>query len=417
MRFRRVILGMVLIASASTQVVHAEGSTPFPTEELQPMVVVSKTKVMERGEATRIVQGAAAVGASAYRVNFPFIPLTAQIRDGVDLFRLKSGWRIALATMVVEEGFIRAVGGVEMAAAMAPGFVLMGESAASVRKAKVGDVLMMRDQKFGPHMVTIGGIVADSFVDWGDILMSPTTASVFGEMKIANVSIVNIPSSKQVIAGLKSQRIVIGDTYRVRTSWDNVNPDKQLGTGVTKELMGEFAFRPTTGGSIVVSPSFLAKNIVWRHKYKDIPLVNNCHRKVIPAIQGALTEIKEAGLAKFIDVQNSNSAGGCFVGRYNRLAKMFGSPSRHAWGMALDINTNTNQQGTTPRLNCDVVRIFRKWGFAWGGGFYPADGMHFEYVGEPRDEIGFRSRYCSNDTPIPPTTLPSFIGDEIASSM
>ena len=416
MRFRRVILGMVLVACASTQVVHAEGSAPFPSEELQPMMVVSKTKVMERGEATRIVQGAAAVGASAYRVNFPFIPLTAQIRDGVDLFRLKSGWRIALATMVVEDGFIRAVGGADMAAAMAPGFVLMGESAASVRKAKVGDVLVMRDQKFGPHMVTIGGIVADAFVDWGDILMSPTTASVFGEMKIANVSIVNIPSSQQVIAGLKAQRIVMGDTFRVRTSWDNANPDKQLGTGVTKALMGEFAFRPTTGGSIVVSPSFLAKNIVWRHTYKDIPLFNNCHRKVIPAIQGALTEIKEAGLAKFIDVQNSNSAGGCFVGRYNRLAKMFGSPSRHAWGMALDINTNTNQQGTTPRLNCDVVRIFRKWGFAWGGGFYPADGMHFEYVGEPRDEVGFRSRFCSNHSSIPTTTLPSFVGDEIASS-
>ena len=103
------------------------------------------------------------------------------------------------------------------------------------------------------------------------------------------------------------------------------------------------------------------------------------------------------------------------MGRYNRLAKMFGSPSRHAWGMALDINTNTNQQGTTPRLNCDIVRIFRKWGFAWGGGFYPADGMHFEYVGEARDELGYKSRYCSNDAPIPTTTLPSFVRGEIAS--
>ncbi len=406
---------MALLAVGVAPVAHAENATTFPSEPLQPMMVVNKTKVMSRDEAERIELGAASVGASGFRVNFPFIPLTAQTRDGVDLFRLTQGWRIALAVMVVSEGFVRATGGESMAAAMAPGYVLMGESAASVRKAKVGDVLTMRDQKFGPHLVTIGGIVADEFVDWGDILMSPETAVVFGPLKIANVSIVDIPSPKKVLSALKSNGIVMGSTYRVRTSWDNPNPDKQLGTGVTKAMMGEFAFRPTTGGSIVVSPSFLAKNIEWKHRYKDIALVNTCHRDVIPAIQGALTEIKEAGLAKYIDVKNSNSAGGCFVGRYNRLAKMFGSPSRHAWGMALDINTNTNQQGTTPHLNCDVVRIFRKWGFAWGGGFYPADGMHFEYVGEPRDQLGFKSRYCSNDAPIPTTTLPSFTGGEIAS--
>ena len=158
-----------------------------------------------------------------------------------------------MATMVVDQAFVRAIGGADMAAAMAPGNVLMGESATKVRKAKVGDVLTMRDEKFGPHTVVVGGIVADSFVDWGDILMSPETAAVFGELKIANVTIVDIPTSQQVIAGLKSQRIIMGSTYRVRTSWDNPNPDKQLGTGVTKAMMGEFAFRPTTGGSIVVS--------------------------------------------------------------------------------------------------------------------------------------------------------------------
>ncbi len=416
MRFYRLILGAVLIATASAQAVHAEDAPLFPSEALQPMMVVSKTKVMAAGEARRLVLGAEAAGSSAFRVNFPFVPLTAQSRDGVDLLRLKQGWRIALATMVVDQGFIRAVGGEAMAGAMSPGKVLMGESAASVRQAKVGDVLTIRDQKFGPHTVEVGGIVADSFVDWGDILMSPQTATILGELKIANVTIVDIRSPKEVLSSIASKGITMGTSFRVAKSWENANPDKQLGTGVTKKLMGEFSFRPTTGGSIVVSPLFLSKRIVWGHRYKDIPLVNNCHRDVVPAIQGALTEIKEAGLAKFIDVQNSNSSGGCFVGRYNRLAKMFGSPSRHAWGMALDINTNTNQQGTTPHMNCDIVRIFRKWGFAWGGGFYPADGMHFEYVGKPRDQLGYHSRYCSNDVAIPTTTLPSFIGGEIASS-
>ena len=47
-------------------------------------------------------------------------------------------------------------------------------------------------------------------------------------------------------------------------------------------------------------------------------------------------------------------------------------------------------------MNCDVVRIFRKHGFAWGGNWRHPDGMHFEWVGEARDGIAYPSRYCAN---------------------
>jgi hypothetical protein len=408
MRCRWGILAVVAVTSLLPTRALAANPREFPTKEIQPTMVISKTKVLTAVEARRILAAVTSAGASGYTVNFPFIPLTAHTRGTEDLLRLRDGWRIAMATMVVSPDYIRAVGGDDMANAMAPGSVLMGESSAKVRKAQVGDVLMLRNQEFAPRYFTVGAIVPDAFVDWGDITMSPESASVLGGLRIANVTVTNISSPSAIVAALTKRGIPIGKDFRIRRSWDNPNPDKQLGTGVTKAMMGEFSFRPTTGGSIVVSPDFLAKNIVWRHRYDDIPLVNNCHRKVIPAIQGALTEIKKAGLEDLIDVQNSNSAGGCFVGRYNRLAKMYGSPSRHAWGMALDINTNTNQQGTTPQLNCRIVSIFRKWGFAWGGGFYPADGMHFEYVGDQRHDLGFRSRYCSNKVPIPSTTLPQF---------
>ncbi len=119
---------------------------------------------------------------------------------------------------------------------------------------------------------------------------------------------------------------------------------------------------------------------------------------VVPAIQGALTEIAAAGLAGEIELASTNSIGGCFNPRLNRITGNLGFLSRHSWGMALDVNITANPQGRAPRMNCDVVRIFRRWGFAWGGNFPTPDGMHFEYVGERRDGWAYPSRYCPNTT-------------------
>ncbi len=47
-------------------------------------------------------------------------------------------------------------------------------------------------------------------------------------------------------------------------------------------------------------------------------------------------------------------------------------------------------------MDCRVVRIFRAHNFAWGGNFINPDGMHFEWVGEPRNTYLYPSRYCPN---------------------
>jgi hypothetical protein len=118
----------------------------------------------------------------------------------------------------------------------------------------------------------------------------------------------------------------------------------------------------------------------------------------VPAIQGALNEIAAAGLAGAIDVTNTNRYGGCFAPREVRSdgGTTGGNLSRHTWGMALDMNTATNPMGGVPTMDCRVVWIFRKWGFAWGGNFTTPDGMHFEWVGEDRSQISYPSRYCPN---------------------
>jgi hypothetical protein len=401
-----VITALVLSVFSS----HADAveSNEFPAEGLEPTMSVSTASNLTPQEIKKISAGVVAGGAHAHPVRFPTISLTAQTRAGNDVFRLGDGWRIPMATMVASSTYLRATGGDAMAQVVDSGQVLMGETAAKVRGAQVGDVLILRDRKFVMHPFTVGAIVADEFVNSGDLFMSSSAAASLGEMPISRIAITNIASPSSVLAGLKKYGIRIGTEYRLRTSWDRNNPDGTLGTATVKKLLGEFSYRPTVGSSILVADSWTSRNIAWKMRYTDIKLGNNCHRIVAEAIQGALTEIRNARLSRFVDTQNSNRYGGCFVGRYNRLAGNFGAPSRHAWGMAIDINTNTNPQGGVPQMNCAVVRIFRKWGFAWGGNFWPADGMHFEYVGERRDQLGYPSRYCPNKAPLQAITLPQF---------
>ena len=397
-----------LVLSVVSSRAAADGSSEFPVERLQPTMSVSTASNLTPQEVKKISAGVTDGGATPHSVKFPTISLTAQTRAGKDVFRLGEGWRIPMATMVAPTSYVRATGGEAMAEIVARGQVLMGETAAKVRRAQVGDVLILRDRKFWMHPFTIGAIVADEFVNSGDLFMSSSAAASLGGMPVSQIAITDIVSPATVLAGLKKKGITIGAEYRLRTSWDRENPDGTLGIASTKKLLGEFSYRPTVGSSILVAGSWTSSNIAWKIRYADIKLGNNCHRIVARAIQSALTQIKRAGLSRYVDTQNSNRYGGCFVGRYNRLGGNFGAPSRHAWGMAIDINTDTNPLGGVPQMNCAVVRIFRKWGFAWGGNFWPADGMHFEYVGERRDQLGYPSRYCPNKAPLLAITLPQF---------
>ena len=44
----------------------------------------------------------------------------------------------------------------------------------------------------------------------------------------------------------------------------------------------------------------------------------------------------------------------------------------------MDLNVPGNLRGVPGDINRDVVAIFKKWGFAWGGDWNYTDPMHFE---------------------------------------
>ena len=78
------------------------------------------------------------------------------------------------------------------------------------------------------------------------------------------------------------------------------------------------------------------------------------------------------------------------AGTYNcRTVADVGQPSMHAWGAAIDLNAaradywlwrgGAPGEGRVDRMPAEIVAIFERHGFIWGGKWAHFDMMHFEY--------------------------------------
>ena len=137
-------------------------------------------------------------------------------------------------------------------------------------------------------------------------------------------------------------------------------------------VIAPMTFRILRNGFIEPDRAWVASNIVTG----SVPILGTvtCHRLMFPQLQAALTEVSNAGLAQEV---RSSDYGGCFVPRF--IDRDPGKPlSMHAFGLAVDLNTTTNQLGSRGDMDPRVVEIFDKWGFVWGGRWSRPDPMHFE---------------------------------------
>jgi hypothetical protein len=180
----------------------------------------------------------------------------------------------------------------------------------------------------------------------------------------------------------------------------------------TKKLLGEFDI----DYAHLSNDGWTATGAGWRSVYlpsnrESYPtgIVAMCNKVIKADLIAALQEVQSTlpGLVgsnmgssfKGIDVANTNTYGGCSAwgqARFSRITQALGSISRHSWGQPLDTSTQANCQGCVPKMDCRIVQIFRKHGFAWGGNFLLSDGMHFEWVGEARNTLQYPSKYCPN---------------------
>jgi hypothetical protein len=106
----------------------------------------------------------------------------------------------------------------------------------------------------------------------------------------------------------------------------------------------------------------------------DQTVVIRCHQVLAPILHNIWLDLVSAGIVD--DVRTYN---GAFCVRNVRGVQ--GLTSLHAWGLAVDLNAETNQLETTGNMPKELVQIFQQHGMFWGGDFiHRKDPMHFEFT-------------------------------------
>lgn len=226
----------------------------------------------------------------------------------------------------------------------------------------------------GKATIEVGAFADNGIPNIADVLVSPQVARQ-----------VKLGGPRLIVVGAKSgttiealgrdlrRRLPGADLRRIRPETDTGGQPASVpeSTGsVSGATIGTMQFRILQNGFIDPDPAWVASNITTA----TVPIIGSvrCHAIMIPQLAAALQEISDAGLAGEI-----RTYAGCYVPRFIDRDPRRGL-SMHAFGLAADFNTETNALGTRGDMHPEVVQIFQKWGFTWGGVWSRPDPMHFE---------------------------------------
>ena len=150
----------------------------------------------------------------------------------------------------------------------------------------------------------------------------------------------------------------------------SANPVAFLTGSKAAKAFGAFSYRYFPDGTIQPDARWVRENI----RSETVPIMGRvtCHRLMLPQLRGALEDVVDAGLASSLKTFD-----GCYVPRFIERNPE-NSISLHTWGIAIDMDASTNYRGIRGTMHPDVVKIFKRWGFRWGGDWNFTDPMHFE---------------------------------------
>jgi D-alanyl-D-alanine carboxypeptidase len=393
-----VLLAIALVVAVAC--VPPPPPPPFPliTGKVGPVtakVSVSMFRDLSVDVEQRAFDAAAQVGAGAALLHGGTLGIHGFYRGGVAQALAPPNGQWPMSSAAIDPASAREIYGKDIGDAIATGSVVLAKTSAGLFGIQPGDVVELVKWTGGLVQLGVVAVVDDARLP-AELLVSTQAAANMGFVRPTSVLIYNYPNDATIDQALTDHGLRRTDV-RISRGGSSPTPDSTLGLATTKARLGQFWYIPNGDGTVTIDPAWRAANVV-HNVYQGVAVAAWCHRVIVPAIQGALSEIAASGLAGAIDLANTNRYGGCFAPREVRAAggTTGGSLSRHTWAMAIDMNTATNPLGGVPTMDCRVVRIFRKWGFAWGGNFTTPDGMHFEWVGEDRSQINYPSTYCPN---------------------
>ena len=253
---------------------------------------------------------------------------------------------------------------------LGPNEAVLSESSAAFRRLDPGAKLHLE----GGTTLTVVGIVSDEWVGAAEAAVAISGAETLG-IERARYAIVHFDGS---VAELGRAAEGLTDAAVRVAGRDDVDvfrhADAVASQIAIKTMFGEFAFRPTGGDHIEIDPAWVEANIVE----VEIPLLGNdqCHRRFVAVLREVMAGLEEAGLAEAID---PSAYLGCWNSRFIRRRSDL---SRHAWGVAADINFGNEPDGspgspTDPALLEAMLELDILSGHTWTD---PGPG-HFEWYG------------------------------------
>lgn len=363
---------VLLTAVGALALEHLDGSDEHDREWAQHTLLMWTSGGLAEGLPDRIrtVDGIDAVSV----VRGDLVGLTGSWdADGQPVDTPADGFRIPLDALAVDPASHAAVlpaGERAPIANLQEGQALLSERSARLRGLGPGASLQLHE---GPR-VTVAEVVADHVVGHAELVVHASTPGVQQERFVLvshDGDRDRVEDGIRAAAGDKPARVRAPDEVGFLRHGGTVLPQVAV-----KERFGEFSYRPAQGRMIEQDAAWVDEHIVGAH----VPVLGAvvCHRQLLPAVEGAMTELAEAGLAHTVDPAE-------YAGCYGpRLIAPGQSLSRHAWGAAIDLNADSNPLGAAASMDPRLVEVMTRWGFTWGGEWMLPDAMHFEYESDTR---------------------------------
>lgn len=225
--------------------------------------------------------------------------------------------------------------------------------------------------------IPVGGsapLAPEVFRPWLDAVVNEAWATDL-DLPVGNALLVSTgTAAPQEVRGQIAE--IVGPDVAVQI----LGPDLDVGSVQTAVLtggslaaaVGSFTYTVNRDGTVNPDPRWVRDFI----RTEQVPILGavKCNKAMLPQLRAALTEVVARGLAAEI---HPGEYGGCYVPRFIERNPARGL-SFHTWGTAIDLNVPGNQRGTRGEISRQVVEIFQKWGFNWGGTWRWTDPMHFE---------------------------------------